>query len=435
MRQHGCVIFWMWLIFAVSFSVCSGQTYEEGMAQYDLGNYQDALDIFSRLFKDRPDDEQVNFALGISALAAGKYSHALFAFERVLMQDPDNARARLELARTYYRMGHYELARQNFEKVQGNDPPERVEANIDKYLSSIKLRLKKWEVSGDFALSGFHDDNVNYGPSSAIIDSDVGELEVVSNSLPKKVFGASAVGRAELSYDLGDRQYWSALVNVNAYNNWLEEAKEQEIMFYGAGARLRRAGPDTLIDLPVRVDRLIYGHDPLVNIFGIDPALIWVLSPSWVSITRAAIEYRDYLDDSGRDGPYYRMGEMVKKYFGQGRHYVSLQAQGFYDRANVPGFENYGWDSSLGVDLTVLEPLSLYGVAQYRWMRYKEELYPDLQDTPREDDQFQLVVGTVWKQASGWGVNFTYRYVKNNSNFDLYTYDRNVFTLSSFYQF
>ncbi|NCC51316.1 MAG: tetratricopeptide repeat protein, partial [Spartobacteria bacterium] len=338
MRRHCCVICWMSLLASVFLSVCSGQTYQEGMDQYEMGNYREAMEIFSRLFKAEPDDEQINFALGMSALAAGKHSHALFAFERVLMQNPDNERARLELARTYYAMGRYETAQRYFEQALNGDPPEQVERNIDRYMDSIRLRLKRWEVSGDIAVSGFHDDNVNYGPSSTIIDSEIGELEVVSNSLPQKVYGGALFGRGEVSYDVGERRSWSALVDVNAYNNWLDDAREQEIMFYGGSARLRRAGPATLLDLPVRVDRLTYGHDPLVNIFGMNPALIWVVSPAWVSITRAVVEYRDYLDDSGRDGPYYRAGEMVKRYFGQGRHFISLQAQGYYDRANEPGF-------------------------------------------------------------------------------------------------
>jgi tetratricopeptide (TPR) repeat protein len=386
----------MFLGLLVGCMTAAGESdYEQGMELYEQAKYQEAFDVFSELFKQEPDSQQVNFALGMAALSAERYSHALFAFDRVLMQNPSNDRARLELARTYYLMGQYEMARTEFEAVLQHETPEQVRRNVQAYLDAIESRTRPWDVNLMLAVSGFHDDNVNYGPSSVMIDSELGELQVATNSRPISVYGLAMSARGEVSYDFGAREYWAALVDAGAYNNWLDDANDQEMLYYGGSARLRRSGPRTLLDLPLRADRLVYGHDPLVDIVGTEPALIWVVSPDWVSISRVGLEYRDYVDNSQRDGPYYRAMEMIKRYFADGRHFVTLEAGGFHDKANNSGYENYGWQSALGVEMTVYGPFSVYGLAQYRWLKYRDELYPDLQKKPRQDDQYQWLAGAL----------------------------------------
>jgi opacity protein-like surface antigen len=126
---------------------------------------------------------------------------------------------------------------------------------------------------------------------------------------------------------------------------------------------------------------------------------------------------------------------MIKRYFADGRHFVTLEAGGFHDKANNSGYENYGWQSALGVEMTVYGPFSVYGLAQYRWLKYRDELYPDLQKKPRQDDQYQWLAGALMDFPQGWGMDLNYRYVKNDSNFGLYEYDRNVFTLTTYLRF
>ncbi len=107
----------------------------------------------------------------MAALAVGKLSHAAFAFERVLQINPRNHRARLELARTYTAMERYTQAEQEFRYVLDAGPPERVQRNIETYLAWIHRRTRKWSGGGQLGLGVFYDDNVNFGPSSRLVDT------------------------------------------------------------------------------------------------------------------------------------------------------------------------------------------------------------------------------------------------------------------------
>mgnify|MGYP000919725675 CR=1 FL=1 len=142
-----------------------------GMKAYNAGDYDGAYDIFAALFRDDPRNVQVNYGLGLAAVAKGKLSHALFAFERVLEVEPDNMRARLETARIYFTLKQYELARSEFERVSADNPPANVQENIRLFLEAMDKAEKKGSFSIRLDLRAVYDDNLNFGPSSATVDT------------------------------------------------------------------------------------------------------------------------------------------------------------------------------------------------------------------------------------------------------------------------
>jgi len=420
---------------ALSAATVEGTTLEDGWAAYDAGDYDRAYDVFSTLFRENPESEKANFALGMAALARGKLSHALFAFERVLIINPENQRARLELARTYTAIEQFSLARQEFQRVLETSPPEQVRRNIERYLAYIQESLSPWSYGVQAGVSVFYDDNVNFGPSSRFIETVIGVLQVASNSEPRESWGLSAGGAVTGGYDIGDRRGWLVTGGLTGYRNWLEDASDQEIGYFRADLGLRRLGARTLLDLPIKTDYLEIGSEDYLTIFGGEPSILFAPVPAWHLITKGFLEYRQYGGGEERDGPYYRLDQTVKRLFGGGEHNVAFTAGYYYEDADEPGNANHGVDLTLSTEIRFLNRTTLFGLCEFRTAEYRAELLPDLQDEDRRDTQWQFMIGLQQGLTDWSGLNFSYRRVNNNSNFGLYEYERNVVALSTYFLF
>jgi tetratricopeptide (TPR) repeat protein len=408
----------------------------EGWAAYEAGRYEDAYNAFSQLVREEPNSEDVNFGLGMAALQIGKLSHARFAFERVLAINPGNQRARLELARTCVAMGQYDTALSEFEHVLDFNPPERVRTNVERYMDQIRRLRRPWMLSGQLNLAVFHDDNINYGPSSRFIDTRIGELEVATNSQPQESWGVALGGAAGGTYDVGRKGDWMLAGGLAGYRNWLEsDAAAQEITYWRGQAGARMASQRVLADLPLKLEYLDLGSDPLVMIYGAEPSLILAPTMDWNYITQLAGEYREYRDQGDRSGPSWRANQSVRRFFGPHRHSATMNIGYFYEDADNDGYSNGGPLFTASGELNILPRAVLYALAEYRISDYREILLSDLQDEERHDEQFQVMAGLRYAISTKWGTDLNYRRVNNDSNFGLYEYTRNVFTLSTFVLF
>jgi tetratricopeptide (TPR) repeat protein len=427
------------LLFVCLFVLASGgvlfaQEIADGWVAYDAGRYDEAYDIFSREFRENPGSEDANFGLGLSVLEKGKLSHAVFAFERVLMVNPENQRARLELARAYYLMGRFELARENFAVVLDSEPPPKVRENIEVFLEEIKEALKRTRLNGYINLSLFHDDNVNYGPLSKNIDTMIGDLAVAPESQPIKAWGVALSLEGSVSHDIGEKQGWLAVGSAGFYQNWIDTAYEQEVRIMQVNAGFRKLRRRWLLDILANAADMQYGHEHLLNICGLNT--VWLYSPSsklqWIST--AGFDYRDF-EDSSRDAPYYTLGETCRYFLGAARHSLALKVDALYDDTNSSAYRNYGASVRLSGELNIAWDIKGYAYAQYRRTEYKNIMYPALQRDERKDNQMQYKVGVKKVVSPHWFLNASYETTDNESNFDLYDFDRNLIVISSQYTF
>jgi hypothetical protein len=340
------------------------------------------------------------------------------------------------LARTCATMGQYDTALSEFEHVLDFNPPERVRTNIERYMDELRRLRRPWTLTGQLNLAVFHDDNVNFGPSSRFIDTQVGELEVATNSQPQESWGLALGASASGTYDVGRKGDWMLTGGLTGYRNWLEsDVTAQEISYLRGQAGVRMAGKQLLADLPLKCEYLELGSDPLVSIYGTEPSLVFAPTVDWNHITQLVGEYREYREEGDRSGPSWRANQSVRRYFGPDRHSATINLGYSYEDADNEGYGNYGPSFSVSGELNVLPRAALYALAEYRIADYREILFADLQDEKRHDEQLQVVAGLRCTISGTWGADLNYRHVNNNSNFGLYEYDRNIFTLSTFVLF
>ena len=183
------------------------------------GQLQTAYDIYSKLVQENPENEKINFAYGMVCMSLNQYGRAQQAFERIVQEiNPNNDRARIELANAYLANKQYDQAQRQYEDVLARNPqaPEQVRANIERGLKLAKQAAKKWYFSGRVDAGGFHDDNVNVGPNSSVINIEpvvfgsetFNTLTVDEGTLPMKSYGAFASAALSGAYDFGVPGSW-----------------------------------------------------------------------------------------------------------------------------------------------------------------------------------------------------------------------------------
>lgn len=134
----------------------------------EQGKAAEARKVLDQLHAHFPRDNQVEFLLGLLAMAEGNYAEAQRLFRRILVRDPGAVRVRLELGRAFFLEGDDANARFNFRlALADNQLPEAVRANVDTYLAAIRQR-RNWTLEATFAIAP--DSNINSAPTIQTVD-------------------------------------------------------------------------------------------------------------------------------------------------------------------------------------------------------------------------------------------------------------------------
>lgn len=403
-----------------------------------------AYSLFSALLRDDPGNADINFAYGMICQAKGEYSRGRMAFERALLIDDSNDRARLELARSYLIANQSEAAKREFLKVLSRRPDPNVEKEIRRQIRKIDKGDSKWKLTARVEAGYMHDDNINIGPNSSIIDISpiVNGSEIVTTmtideiSEPLSAIGTYGSVSAALTRGIGNKGLWSAAGDFALYHNFLGEYDDYETLFLQAAGSLQRTAARSYVQLPVKVAQISTGRAPLLNIYGITPWFLLVTGPVGESqiMTVGVLEVRDYAELDDRDGGYFSISETAKHFFGASRHNVSLGLTVFYNPAESDIYENSGkiWSLSAEVQVPALR-LQLHTQLRYRTTDYagQEMLAP----YKRSDVQNELTVGVKVFITKWCEFDAQYQYTVNRSTFGLYEYDRSITSVSTVFSF
>ncbi|MCX7934772.1 MAG: tetratricopeptide repeat protein, partial [Planctomycetota bacterium] len=130
MRTIIAVVLGLSLVACVDAGESAADAYREAQKAFAAKDYKRAYELLTQAFREKPDDPEINFALGRAAFECGDYESAAMAFERMLIMNPNLPRVKLELGRCYYHLKAYDQARKHFEEVLASKPPENVRQNI-----------------------------------------------------------------------------------------------------------------------------------------------------------------------------------------------------------------------------------------------------------------------------------------------------------------
>jgi outer membrane protein len=96
------------------------------------------IKMLQEILEQDPENEDVNFNLGLLARQTGQTDKAIERFEKLVAVNPAHVQGRFLLAMSYLDKGKKEEARKHFELVKQLDSNPEVQATVDSYLKDIK---------------------------------------------------------------------------------------------------------------------------------------------------------------------------------------------------------------------------------------------------------------------------------------------------------
>lgn len=413
----------------------SESEYRKGVELFNSSDFKKAYSVFSDLVKQNPSDMNLNFYLGRSAYETEDYETAIFAFDRMLISQPDLHRVRLEMARAYMKLGSYDEAERLFNEVLAASPPHEVQENIHLYLENISASRKNHNFRGSFLAGAAFDSNVYASPISETIKIPALDDLPVSIDSAESDFYYEMAANIGYSYMLPSRQTALA-ADIQTYHTRYNEYDDLGLDYY-----VLKAGPMTRFD---GFDVEIFGTGSYMNLdqndyfsgYGIGAGLNVPVWPDNVIFSKITSEKRNFNDLDERD--------VISTLFSAGiftpvKGLLDLKTDISYTRedaeAGYYSFNRGSWN--LVVSRKLLPGLT--ASAGYTF----ENSYYDTDDPSfnkkRQDGTHYLRAGISYrfdgktKYPVETGIVNTY--ARNDSNIDLYEYEKNTvrfFTTVSF---
>lgn len=168
------------------------------------GNPAAAYSLLEPFEFEQAGEQRFDYLIGVAALDSGKPDKATLAFERVLLMNPNSAAARMDMARAYFQLGDMPRARNEFETLLKQNPSPSAQAIIRKYLDAIEEREsgRKLFLTGYIEGAYGRDSNINYATSQSQIFVDVmavnATLDSANLKTPDNYFGVAA--GSEIAY-------------------------------------------------------------------------------------------------------------------------------------------------------------------------------------------------------------------------------------------
>jgi tetratricopeptide (TPR) repeat protein len=412
-------------------------TFEQGLIYFKARNYEEAYTLFLKAFKADPGNSTINFYLGRAAFEIGDYEMALMAFERILIAEPDSIRVKLEMARTYYRLGLRENARIYFEEVLASNPPAAVGRNIEIFLKDIESAERCHFFNGQVAAALDWDDNVYVAPTNDIVDTVIGEIRLTGKSAKSKedlVFNTTA--SVNHKYRTPDSSFsWSTTGDV--YQALYQTESDLDTLFLALNTGPEAHRERYMLGLHGLANYLSFDRERFLQTVGIEAVFGLMLNSHILLNISSKHERKTYYQIDNRDS--HNSNLTVEPVFLYGPNRIGVAAAVEYESAQDDIYSYTQGGVRIYYERILLHDLILLGYYEYRYREFKNQEL--LFDKTRRDNLHYAGVGlskTIWRAADfrqNLSMRFNYRYVRSDSNIELYEYDKNVVSASLAYTF
>ena len=393
------------------------QQAESLLASGKIANAYELLHAYESEFAANP---YFNYLLGVAALDYGRRDEAILRLRRAVAGAPLFAGARMELARALYDAGDYDQARPIFVELLGENPPAEVLGVIDGYIQAIDARPSS--PPSNFApyaelLTG-HDSNANgatdneqflgftLNPENQKTDSIFAEAAAGFDwNLPRSVrfgwfVGARASVRENPDAEFVDAAILSGLVSMN----WRRGAMFGRAGLNGYGASRDGESNES------------YG--------GLDLVLGRSLNSSWdisLAIRSGALSYDESIEVLDVNRTLYTVGASYR-FASLGR--LSFEAIGGDDSEQENGspYGNSKAGARVGLTAPMGESAFLIATLGSLTSDYDGLFF----GSAREDRQMSSLLQFEFRDVFTDGLTLAprLRYIDNDSDVDLYTYNR-----------
>lgn len=384
---------------------------------------------------------QARFDLAIEAMETDRLNTARRLLNALLADEPTLHRARLELARANYLAADFRGAREEAERVLADpEVPASVRTTVLAFLAQIREDernfAKRHQWTPTLYLGGMYDSNVNFGVTRDIIDIGGIPFRVLPQS-QETDDGALVIDGGILHtfnpgvrFDSGEHTGFFVWQTQGSgyYRGYFSEDD------FNLGVATLRTGPTWFVPrrwragIGLQGDQVWLGDRRLGFFTSLNPNATWELNDNTEITAEAIFSYRDYSRDidRGRDGWYQWGGLRLGRFFDGGTWGLQGGAGYFNFDADADNFSNKGPDLFVGAVWNAWTGGSLYARGGYRNFDF-DGVEPGF-NLSRDDDEYRVIVGMRHTFRGGfledWTLLADWIFTDNQSNLDIYKYDR-----------
>ncbi|MBI5558636.1 MAG: tetratricopeptide repeat protein [Deltaproteobacteria bacterium] len=405
----------------------SPSDFEQGKQLFLSGNYLEARQYLDKAFRADPANPDINFHLGRAAFELGDYEGALMAFDRVLIMDPAATRVKLEIARCHLRLGFKEMAKQYFREVLATNPPEPVWKNIENYLAAIEAEDRRHLFTGALTLGVNWDDNVYQSP---VADTILGIQLTGPTARPKsdRIYDSTVVFNHVYLFEEPRLSWKTTLTN---YNGLYENQQDLDVYYFALGSGPVWKTEAFLWNNNMIVKYIDVEHDRYLGAFGFASALT---VPAGLMLLNfgGRLEEKNNYQDPFRDATNYMINFNPVLVAGANR----LSANFFKERENSAAkayaYDRIGW--ALQYEREFSEDIS--GFASFGLQKSDYQGVDPFFLATRADTIKEFKAGAaklLWQSKSSHrnlSSQLVYTHLDSDANIDIYTYRKNVISLS-----
>jgi len=378
----------------------------------------------------------------------GELFKSIEIFETILNNQPELNRARLELAVSYHLTRRFEDAKEQLIKVL-NDPdtPDSVKLTINAYLaqlsSDMKPRAKRSTSSVYLSIGALADSNINLGPGKDINES-IPDLssDSIENSGSATQFMLSYSQRSQAGQAIhiaGSITDFEWLTQATAYSK-VHGSGDSD---YNLSVLTLNTGPALIAEenwrtaFNIKLDKLIFGNEAYAQYVAINPLFTYSINKD-LEITfenfTTARQY-DQADDQGLKGTMTSWSIDLAKFYPRQSIGIQMGIK-YHDNGAKEGSKHYsGAEFYLGGQMPAWDDALAYLTLSTRDYRYKSIDTTNGNNTEKRDEtEFIAVLGFSHDFRYGilrsWRLNGQYSLSSNESNFDEFEYDRNLYEVN-----
>ena len=407
------------------------QKLAKALVDYYDGKYASALPIFLEV-AEKVETMDLRFWIGVSAMHMGKIDIAVEKFQNMLAADPELHRVRLELAATYFRAKRFDKARLELEHVRAAvpPPPPAVLENIEKLLAAIDERTRQFFWNARVFQGILFDDNVSAGPGER-------ELAVVGGNLTLDDASIKFADEASVTdlggsiiYDFGERGGLMWNLESSLYNRAYFSASQFNFFLVDVNTGPWWAHQRGILKVPVGYSYLEYGSDRLSQILHVFPSYEFRFSPDISLKGSYGFSNTNYYAASNSDLDNTRQRfELLPSFYLKNRNHT-ITATAAYETSDADS-ERFSYDGPiLGISYSTRLPFRTEVYLGYEWYRRDYDDKPLLYDVIREDEQNKILVSLNQPFLDYFFAAFSFEYIDNDSNAELYKYDRKTYLIN-----
>ena len=389
-------------------------------------------------------DQQVAFDQAMSARESGQLQKSIDILKALVAKYPDLARARLELAVAYARNLQYAPARQQAQQVL-DDPatPADVKERVKLFLKQLDTASQPSTFHGGVSVGLLVDSNVNAGPSTSVIGTNVLPASTVERSDNALILSADInhryLARSTLRVGSSDSDraniLWLSHLGYYRVSHQQELDRDLDMLNVSTGPTLAKAGKWSA-NLNFEFDALRLRGANYARFNAIHPSVTWPLNGNKAAFTLdGTMQLRNYMRpiDNGRDSRYTAYGLAARNIVRNDTLTVRASIHGFTENADLTSFGRDGYNLSGSLNLATSKSANLFVRGEFEHSKY-DGPYSSSNLTVREETMRRASLGANtalqdgWLQ--GWTLEGTYTYTDTNSNIAVYDYRRDQLLVS-----